>query len=247
MRVNMMLSLVLGVVAGLADVFGGLLLVRRHWEQRYLRYFVALGAGFMMGAAMLEMVPESFNLSPYWAPMLILAGFCIVHVLEHTITPHFHFGEEIHHHEMVSRHTSYSVLGGLAVHSMFDGVAIGSGFALSNWLGWMLFTAVFLHKVPEGFTIASVMLASGSSRRTALFSSTFVAVATVVGVLVITAAPRLVMIGLPLSAGVTLYVAAVDLLPETNREPGIRMAIVFLAGIALFLLLKLLADRALLS
>ena len=120
---------------------------------------------------------------------------------------------------MVSRHTSYSVLAGLAAHSMFDGVAIASGFALSNWLGWILFVAVFLHKVPEGFTIASVMMASGSSRRTALLSSIVVAAATVVGVLVITVAPQLVSIGLPLSAGVTLYVAAVDLLPETNREP----------------------------
>ena len=246
----MVLSLVLGVVAALADVFGGYLLVRRQWEQRYLRYFVALGAGFMMGATVLEMIPESFQLRPlggvFGAPLLILVGFCIVHLLEHTITPHFHFGEETHHHEMVSRHTSYSVLGGLAVHSMFDGVAIASGFALSTWLGWVLFLAIFLHKVPEGFTIASVMLASGSSRRTAFLSSIVVAAATILGVLVITVAPRLVAFGLPLSAGVTLYVAAVDLLPETNREPGIRMAVVFLLGISLFLALKLLSDRALL-
>ncbi len=242
---NVALSLSLGLIAALADVFGGYLLIRRHWEQRYLRYFVALGAGFMMGAAMLEMLPESFRLSPHWAPLLVLGGFCIVHVLEHTITPHFHFGEETHHHEMVSRRTSYSVLGGLAAHSVFDGVAIASGFAISNWLGWILFLAVFLHKVPEGFTIASVMMASGRSRRAALGSSTIVAVATILGVLVITFAPRLVFFGLPLSAGVTLYVAAVDLLPETNREPGIRMAIVFLAGILLFLALKLLSERAL--
>lgn len=241
---NVALSLTLGLIAALADIFGGYLLVRKHWEQRYLRYFVALGAGFMMGAAMLEMLPESFHLSPQWAPLLVLGGFCIVHVLEHTITPHFHFGEEVHHHEMVSRRTSYSVLGGLAAHSLFDGVAIASGFAISNWLGWILFLAVFLHKVPEGFTIASVMLASGRSRRTALLSSTIVAIATVVGVLVINIAPWLVSIGLPLSAGVTLYVAAVDLLPETNREPGIRMAVVFLAGIVLFLALKLLSERA---
>ena len=245
MRMNMLMSLVLGVVAAVADIFGGFLLIRRHWEQRYLRYFVALGAGFMMGAAVLEMLPESLKLSPSWAPLLILAGFCIVHLLEHTITPHFHFGEETHHHEMVSRHTSYSVLGGLAVHSLFDGVAIASGFALSSWLGWILFIAVFLHKVPEGFTMASVMLASGSSRQAALLSSTLVAAATVIGVLIISVAPRLVFFGLPLSAGVTLYVAAVDLLPETNREPGVRMAVVFFAGIALFFLLKLLADRAL--
>ena len=64
----MKLSLILGAVAALADIFGGLVLVRRTWEKRYLRYFVALGAGFMMAAAFLEMLPESFRLSMQWAP-----------------------------------------------------------------------------------------------------------------------------------------------------------------------------------
>ena len=59
----MKLSLILGTVAALADIFGGLVLVRRDWDKRYLRYFVALGAGFMMAAAFLEMLPESFKLS----------------------------------------------------------------------------------------------------------------------------------------------------------------------------------------
>jgi zinc transporter ZupT len=58
------LSLLLGLVAALADVFGALLLVRTHWEKRYLRYFVALGAGFMLSAALLEMIPESFRPGP---------------------------------------------------------------------------------------------------------------------------------------------------------------------------------------
>jgi len=36
--------------------------------------------------------------------------------------------------------------------------------------------------------------------------------------------------GLGISAGVALYVGASDLVPEVNREPGIRMALVFFAG-----------------
>src|ERR1700760_4513330 len=114
------LSLILGTLAALAEIFGGVLLVRRNWEKRFLRYFVALGAGFMMAAAFLEMVPESFRFSPRWAPVLVLAGYCSIHLLEHTITPHFHFGEETHHHEFISQHTSNSVLAGLAVHALFD-------------------------------------------------------------------------------------------------------------------------------
>jgi ZIP family zinc transporter/zinc and cadmium transporter len=238
----MLLSLTLGLVAAIADIVGGLVLVRRNWEKRYLRYFVALGAGFMLAVAFLEMIPESMRFSPRWSPVLVLAGYCVIHLLEHTITPHFHFGEETHHHEFVSSRTSYSVLTGLAAHSLFDGVAIGSGFALSNWLGWLIFFAIFLHKVPEGFTVASVMLASGRSRRVALISAAVLAAATVLGVLVINLLPGWVRAGLPLSAGVAIYVAATDLVPEVNREPGIRMALVFFAGVLMFLVLRLLVP-----
>ncbi len=236
------LSLALGLGAGLADYLGGFLLVRRSPSARALRYFVALGAGFMLAAAVLEMVPEGMAINPQWAPLLILGGYCGVHLLEHTLVPHFHFGEETHHHEFLSARTSYSVLMGLATHTFFDGIAIGSGFVLSRWLGWILFFAVFLHKIPEGFTVASVMLAGGRGRRAALNSALFLGVTTVLGVLVINLAPTWVREGLPLSAGVTIYVAATDLVPEVNREPGIRMALVFFAGVVIFLLLRLMGH-----
>ena len=239
---SLWLSVTLGFTAGLADYIGGVLLVRRSPSARSLRYFVALGAGFMLAAAVLEMVPAGLTLNPHWAPILLLTGYCGVHLLEHTLVPHFHFGEETHHQEFISARTSYSVLVGLAAHTFFDGIAIGSGFVLSHWLGWMIFIAVFLHKLPEGFTVASVMLAGGRGRRTALNSAMFLGATTLAGVLVINLEPSWVHVGLPLSAGVTIYVAATDLVPEVNREPGIRMALVFFAGVAVFFLLKMLSP-----
>ena len=232
------ISLILGAIAALADVAGGLVLVRARGVERYLRYFVALGAGFLMATSLLEMTPESLRLSPKLAPILIMAGYCVVHLLEHTITSHFHFGEETHHGEFVSRRTGNSVMAGLSLHALFDGVAIGSGFLVTNSLGWLIFLAIFLHKAPEGFTMASVMLASGRSRSAALTSSIALAGATLAGVLVIELIPSWLPYGLPVSAGVALYVAATDLVPEVNREPGIRMALVFFAGVGAFLLLR---------
>jgi ZIP family zinc transporter/zinc and cadmium transporter len=234
------ISLILGAIAALADVAGGLVLVRARGVERYLRYFVALGAGFLMAVALLEMAPESFRLSPRLGPILIMAGYCVVHLLEHTINAHFHYGEETHRGEFVSRHTGNSVLAGLSVHALFDGVAIGSGFVVSSWLGWLIFLAIFLHKAPEGFTMASVMLASGRSRTTALYSAVGLAAATMTGVLVIEIVPSWLPYGMPISAGVALYVGASDLVPEVNREPGIRMALVFFAGVGAFLLLRML-------
>jgi zinc and cadmium transporter len=228
-----LLSILLGLTAALADGFGGAIIVQKRWERNYLKYFVALGAGFMLATALLEMYPASLELLGNKAPVLVLLGYLIVHFFEHTVTPHFHFGEETHRDEFVRRHTGYSVLFGLLIHTFFDGIAIASGFLVSEWLGWVIFFAVFVHKVPEGFTIASVMLASGSSRRFAWVSSAMLGGATIAGVLAMAVLRRFVDVGLALSAGVTLYVAASDLMPEVNKEPGAKLALLVFLGVGL--------------
>jgi ZIP family zinc transporter/zinc and cadmium transporter len=90
--------------------------------------------------------------------------------------------------------------------------------------------------------MASVMLAAGRGSAMALNSALFLGGMTVLGVLVISLQPSWVRLGLPLSAGVTIYVAATDLVPEVNREPGMRMALVFFAGVVVFFLLRLLGP-----
>ena len=176
-------SILLGVTAALANGLGGAVIVQKDWERRYLRYFVALGAGFMLGTALLEMLPESMELAGPRAPLLLLVGYFIVHFFEHTLTGHFHFGEETHAEEFGGRHRSYSVVFGLIIHTFFDGIAIASGFLISGWLGWIIFLAVILHKVPEGFTASSIMLASGRSKAVAWAASGVLGLATVAGVL----------------------------------------------------------------
>jgi zinc and cadmium transporter len=230
-------SILLGLAAALANGLGGAVVVQKDWERRYLRYFVALGAGFMLGTSLVEMLPESIQLVGPRAPLLLLVGYFIVHFFEHTLTGHFHFGEEVHA-EFGSLHRSYSVLFGLIIHTFFDGIAIASGFLISGWLGWIIFLAVILHKVPEGFTASSVMLAGGTTRKTAWLASAALGVATVVGVLTVTLFTRSITAGLPLAAGVTLYVAASDLIPEVNKEPGVRIALVVFVGVGLFLALR---------
>src|SRR6202034_2159800 len=73
------LSILLGILAALADVAGGLVLVRARGIERYLRYFVAVGAGFLMATALLEMTPESLRLNARLAPALIMLGYCVMH------------------------------------------------------------------------------------------------------------------------------------------------------------------------
>jgi zinc and cadmium transporter len=231
------ISILLGLTAAAANVFGGAIIVQRNWERRYLRYFVALGAGFMLATALVEMVPESLELKGKSAAVLILLGYLITHFFEHTLTPHFHFGEETHHHEFMHAHKGYSVLLGLIIHTFFDGIAIAAGFLVSNALGWIIFLAIFLHKIPAGFTVSSVMLASGRSRGTAWGASVLLGGATLAGVLTMAVFRHHVSAGLPLAAGVTIYVAASDLIPEVNRETGVRMAFLVFVGAGVVFLL----------
>jgi ZIP family zinc transporter/zinc and cadmium transporter len=234
----LVLSLMLGLGAAAANIFGGAVIVQKDWDHRYLRYFIALGSGFMLATAIAEMIPASISLRGERAGVLVLGGYLLVHFFEHTVSPHFHFGEETHTEEFRhGHHKGYSVLLGLVIHTFFDGIAITSGLLVSRWLGLVIFLAIFLHKIPEGFTVASVMLASGKSRRAAWGSSVLLGAATLVGVLAMAVTPNSVSLGLPLAAGVTLYVAASDLIPEVNREPGIKMALVVFLGVATLFLL----------
>jgi zinc transporter ZupT len=245
---RLLVALLLGLTAAGANVAGGLLIVRRRWSRHYLKYFIALGAGFMLATAMLEMIPESVRLredssSFFFGDtsivfVFVLGGYFLVHFFEHTVAPHFHFGEETHHEEISHAHASYAALLGLMIHTFFDGVAIASGLLVSTWLGGVIFIAIFLHKIPEGFTVSSLMLASGQSRRIAMISSAILGATTLAGMALMFALRGTVADALPLSAGVTLYVAASDLIPEVNREPAPAMAILVFVGVAVLLALK---------
>jgi ZIP family zinc transporter/zinc and cadmium transporter len=232
------LAAVLGLVAAGGNLLGGYFVVRREWPRKYLQYFLALGAGYMLAVALVEILPESVKLAGQNAFFFVLAGFFLIHLFEHTIAPHFHFGEETHEEEFHKRNARRAVLLGLAIHSFFDGVAIAAGFLVSTWLGAAIFVAVFLHKLPEGFTVASMVLASGQSRKSAIRGAATLGGATLLGVALTSVFQEKLQYALPLACGVTLYVAGTDLLPEINREPNWRIALLVFAGVAILLILQ---------
>jgi zinc and cadmium transporter len=234
------LAAMLGLVAAGGNVLGGYFVVRREWPRKYLQYFLALGAGYMLSVAFVEVIPESIRLAGENALLYVLIGYFLIHLFEHTIAPHFHFGEETHTDKMHGHHARSTVLLGMAIHTFFDGVAIAAGFLVSTWLGMVIFVAVFLHKLPEGFTIASVVLASGQGKRNAVRAAGLLGAATLAGVLLTSQLQGQLKYALPLSGGVTVYVAATDLLPEVNREPNWRMAFLVFIGVASLLILKML-------
>jgi ZIP family zinc transporter/zinc and cadmium transporter len=94
---------------------------------------------------------------------------------------------------------------------------------------------VILHKVPEGVTISSLMVASGRSRKSARDAAGMLAVATLAGAGAMAFMGETVKgIGLALSCGIALYVAATDLIPEFNQEGERVYSLSALAGVVLY-------------
>lgn len=236
-----MTGFVFAAIASLADLIGGgLVLFRPSADRRILAVLVGFGAGFMLAVAILDMVPEA--LAVEGGMLAVLMGYLVVHFTQHALTPHFHFGEETHAEAMVSRGIGVWALVGLVPHSFFDGVAIASAFLHSPELGALVFTAILLHKVPTGVSLASIMLASGNSRRSAFLALLVIAIATIMGAVVTPAFAVLAHWGLALAAGVTIYVAASNLIPETQHEGGWLAQGGIVAGALVFWIVRLFLE-----
>lgn len=222
------------LAAGAANLVGGLVVTAASPRGRETqRLLIAFGAGFMIATALVGMIPHAVADGPH-GPLMVLVGYLLVHLTQHVLTPHFHFGEETHHDAMVSRWVGVTALLGLLLHAFFDGVAISSGFHVGEWLGTLVFLAILLHKIPEGVTVASIMLASGNSVRRAIGAVLLLGLTTVAGVLLTDRLALLATSGLALSAGVTLYVGASNLVPEVQKRRSLPAAAAVFLGAASF-------------
>lgn len=257
--------LIFGLIAASANVLGGLILFPLGVHKTYkklLKYILALGAGFMLAVSFVDVLPEVIEIwlkkenSPtaevLLIPMiLLLAGYLLTQFFEHTIAPHFHLGEELHSDHLISTSTAYTAIGGLLIHTFFDGVSIAAAAQVDYQVGILVFIAVFLHKFPEGFTIASMVLAAGKGRREVLIATSLIGLTTVLGVLLFyfigIRVGFTVAYALPLACGVTIYVAASDLIPEVNHHGGKRplVSMSVFAGAALFFVLHYVLRGAL--
>jgi len=231
--------LLFGLAAAGAEILGGSLVVmRRRWPQRVQEYLLALSAGFILALVFLELVPEGLRSVGVDAPLYMLFGYAVLHFFEHTIVSHLHFGEETHKEVMVSTVASVSTFAGLFIHAFFDGFAISAGMQFNFFLGLLIFFAVLLHKIPEGLTIASVMIAAEHRRRTAFLASGAIGVATMLGIVAVFLLSgvneRVVGIAFAFSAGVATYVGASDLIPEINHSRNRVIPLLVFAGMLLF-------------
>jgi ZIP family zinc transporter/zinc and cadmium transporter len=232
--------LVLALIAAAANLLGAAAVAsRRRWSIHALDTMIALSAGFLIAASLTDIFPEAIARGGSRAAVVALLGYLAVHLTQHTLAPHFHFGEETHE---VSEMVGVSALVGLLLHTFVDGVAIASGFHVSPALGMLVFVAIFLHKFPEGLAISSLFLAAGAGRKRALLAAGALGAATVLGVLVTDRVGIVGEYGLALSAGVTLYVGASNLVPEFQAKHGWRLPVAFFAGCGMYFVARQVAG-----
>lgn len=228
-----------GLVAASAEILGGVVVVlRKEWPKRVQEYLIALSAGFILALVFFELIPESLKIAGVIAPLYIVIGFGVLHFFEHTIVGHLHFGEETHTDIMVSKTASLAAFSGLSVHAFFDGLSISAGMHYNYLIGLLIFFAILLHKIPEGLTIASIMIAAKQPRRKALLASVLIGVATMLGIFIVfflaDMQPNAIGIAFAFSAGAATYVGASDLIPEINRSRNRIMPLVVFGGMLLF-------------
>ncbi len=234
-----------GLIAAAAEVLGGgLIVLRKEWPKQVQEYLIALSAGFLLALVFFELIPESLGLLGSIAPLYIVIGFGLLHFFEHTIVGHLHFGEETHPDALISPVAILSAFSGLFVHAFFDGLSISAGMQYNTYIGVLVFIAILLHKLPEGLTIASIMLAAKQPRRNAFIASVAIGVATMLGILVVFLLAdvdrKFVGITFAFSAGAATYVGASDLIPEINRSKNRITPLIVFAGMLLFYLSGLL-------
>lgn len=242
-------SLIAGLlVAGIALVgFGSLLLAKKQLE-RFLLGIVAFAAGGLLGGAFFHLLPESLEQNPqalFWA----LIGLITFFVLDSLLwVYHCHGGHRLHdadkhHHASCppEKPVGWLNLAGDAIHNLTDGIVIASAFLVNPALGWTTTMAVALHEVPQEIGDFGILIHSGMNRRKALILNGLVALMVLVGIVAVFLAQEYIggitAYTLPFAAGGFIYMACTNLLSEIKEEESLKRRslqfVFFLLGLAL--------------
>lgn len=225
----------------------GVVFLFADWTDRRGMLFISFAAGVLLSTAFLEMLPEAIahhrdGGNVFLATLGAMGGFFL---LERWLLG-FHT-----HEDQGPRSPGYFILIGSAVHNFIDGVVIAASFLVSPALGITTTIAVAAHEIPHETADFGVLLACQFRRSVALLLNFASGLTAVLGALwcfwfehVVEA--RLSWF-LAATAGMFIYIAASDLVPELHRSQAHRAwiyAAPFFAGVALMLTITMLVPEA---
>jgi zinc transporter ZupT len=227
-------ALALGFAAVAATLLGGLFALR---YQDKLHLILGFSAGAVLGVALFDLLPESFDLArkEYSAPTITLfvaCGFFAFLFLNRVLLlhPEEEHGGHGHHRQGTLGAAS------LSLHSFLDGVGIGLAFKVSTTVGVVVAVAVVAHDFSDGINTVSVILKNRGQGIRALRWLLLDAVAPLLGVVstsFFTLSDEQLGVVLSIFCGFFLYIGASDLLPESHhRHPKVLTGLMNIAGAA---------------
>jgi zinc transporter ZupT len=232
-------ALILGFAALGATLLGGGFALR---YQDKLHLILGFSAGAVLGVALFDLLPESFDLagSHYSAPtvtLFVAIGFFAFMFLNRVLLLHPEDAESAGHDHGHGHHRQGSLgAASLSLHSFLDGVGIGLAFKVSTTVGAIVAAAVLAHDFSDGINTVSVILKNRGKGIRALRWLLLDAVAPVLGVAstyFFTLSEAELGIVLSLFCGFFLYIGASDLLPESHhRHPKILTGLMNILGAA---------------
>lgn len=218
-------------------ISGSLTLVWR-WKSRHLDVFAAFGAGVLLAAAFVHMIPEAVHKIGEHAGIWCLGGFLLIYFLEDLVMTHPCGEEHCPNHKI-----GWSALGGLSVHSVISGLALGWGLRGSEegLLNVAMLLAIAIHKVPETLALMALLLSAAWSKAASTLALFAFALMAPVGIFLASynfisgLSHDYLGAALGLSAGTFLFIASSDLLPALHRKDSHRWLnlAAFLAGLLL--------------
>jgi zinc and cadmium transporter len=233
----------------LLGAIAGALVVVFTQRARRLVAFLAFAAGVMLGAAFFHMLPEAFREGGYPSFSLVPAGFVFLVVLERYFLSHT-CEEPLNCTEHASHGLGFTAFIGLSVHTLIDGIALGS--AVREGVGSVALIAIVSHKIPSSLSLASILKAEGRGTRDILSYAVFYGLMVPVGAVLYFVSDEALHFekfspwALAFSAGTFLYIAVSDLLPHVSRhgkERQGRNLVSLIAGLLLMLALARVTEH----
>lgn len=224
------------LVIFVVTVAGGVVTLIRQWSDEWLHLFLSFGAGVFLGAVFYHLLPEVMNQgNPPAAGLYVLIGYLLIFFFERILLSG-RGGHAKHDHMVVS----VTALIGLSVHELVEGVGLAVVVA-DKELARVLFLSIIAHKVPAAFSLVSLMVLAGQSRKKIWLNLIFFAAIGPFGTLVIgpifgsAFADSLWQIT-GVVTGSFLYVATADLLPEVFHSRERRWVNLFLMLLGIILM-----------
>ncbi|MDQ6597056.1 hypothetical protein E2K98_00380 [Bacillus salipaludis] len=199
---------------------------------------VALSAGLLISIALLDLIPEGQEGLEH-STLFVLIGFLIMYFIFLPTTTNGKNGLENSDNATIR---GLSI--GMLLHNFFEGLSIGISYSASFELGVFVSIALVIHKIPEGLSYTSVMLAFLNGRRKTTIYLIVQGIFTWLGAgsaILVSGLKdyqeQIVAIGLSITAGIFLYLCGTLLLPLINRGTFKITPWFFLGGILLYFVL----------